>query len=121
MRRIFIMIGVPVIFLSDIRPCFINEGFNMFMHLIGIWHVFSAPCHPSSKGQGQCTVCTFKEAIKVRENREGTLKVKIKRSLHAFRTFLHSANRFFLLNYCSNIILPCETKYPEAIRRINIK
>ena len=87
MRGIFTTHGLPVLVVSDNGPCFSSQEFKMFMKNNGIRHIFTAPYHPSSNGQAECSERTFKEALKKMEaDRKATLETKVSRFLFTYRT-----------------------------------
>ena len=92
MRGIFATHGLPVLVVSDNGPCFSSQEFKMLMKNKGIRHIFTAPYHPSSNGQAERSVFTFKEALKKMEaDRKATLETKVSRFLFTYRTTSNTA------------------------------
>ena len=92
MRGIFATHGLPVLVVSDNSPCFSSQEFKMFMKNNWIWHIFTVPYHPSSNGQVERSVRTFKEAMKKMEaDRKATLETKVSRFLFTYRTTPNTA------------------------------
>ena len=82
LRGMFATHGLPALVVSDNGPCFSSQDFKMFLKVNGIRHIFTAPYHPSSNGQAERCVRTFKEAIKKMEKDKGvTLETKVNRFL----------------------------------------
>ena len=78
LRGVFATHGLPVILVSDNGPSFISEDFKAFMKFNGIQHIFTAPYHPSSNGQAERTVRTFKEVMKkMKADGKGSIETKV--------------------------------------------
>ena len=65
LRKLFTALGLPKQLVSDNGPQFIANEFRAFLRSIGIKHVRSATCHPSTNGLTECFVETFKQALRV--------------------------------------------------------
>jgi len=83
LRSLFSRYGIPDQIVTDNGPQFIAEEFKQFCLGNGIKHTLIAPYHPSSNGEAERFVQTFKTAIR-----------KAKRALQ--KTLCK-----FLLHYCS--------------------
>ena len=83
MRRIFATHGLPLVLVSDNGSSFVGEEFKQFMLKNGIRHIFTAPYHPSSNGQAERMVRTFKEAMKCLQS--GDMDTKLNRLLFTYR------------------------------------
>lgn len=64
LKSLFSRFGLPTKMVSDNGPPFTSQEFENFLKVNGIRHLFSTPYHPSSNGQAENTVKTFKIAIK---------------------------------------------------------
>nr|XP_055076377.1 uncharacterized protein K02A2.6-like [Misgurnus anguillicaudatus] len=64
LRGLFSRYGIPNVIVSDNGPQFCAEEFSFFLKANGVQHIRSAPYHPSSNGQAERFVQTFKHALK---------------------------------------------------------
>ena len=85
LRKLFASYGLPIQFISDNGPQFVSAEFEEFMKLNGIKHITSAAYHPSSNGQVERAVQTFK-ATGVEP---GSLSLKLSRFCY-YRTTRHT-------------------------------
>ena len=83
LRKMFATHGLPRVVVSDNGPGFQSEEFNTFLKSNGVRHIYSAPYHPSSNGQAERFVRTFKESLKVLK--EGDVDMKLSRFLLRYR------------------------------------
>ena len=83
LRRVFATHGLPLILVSDNGPSFVGEEFQQFMSKNGIKHILTAPYHPSSNGQAERMVRTFKESMKSLNS--GNTETKLNRLLFTYR------------------------------------
>jgi hypothetical protein len=88
LRKLFSTHGLPRVIVSDNGPGFASEEFNTFLERNGVKHLYSAPYHPSSNGQAERTVRTFKEALK--KLSEGDVETKLSRFLFRYRVTPHT-------------------------------
>ena len=88
LRRIFSEHGLPNQCVTDNGTCFTSSEFQQFMKVNGIKHTFSAPYHPSSDGQAERSVQTFKEAMRKITN--GDIETRVYRMLLHYRTTPHT-------------------------------
>lgn len=58
-----------------------------------IQHIKSSPRHPSSNGEAERSVKTFKTAMKAMKNESGTTQTKVARFLLSHRTTPHSTTK----------------------------
>ena len=84
LRSLFATHGLPEVVVSDNGPCFTSTEFENFIKRNGIKRTTSAPWHPSSNGQAERAVQTFKRCL--RGYTEGTIETKVAR----FLFFQHS-------------------------------
>ena len=89
LRRIFAAHGLPIVIVTDNGPAFIAEEFEQFCLKNGIRHVPTAPYHPSSNGQAERVVRTFKEAM--RKLKTGDIETKVNRLLFKYRMTPHTS------------------------------
>ncbi len=88
LRGMFATFGLPETMVSDNGPAFIAAEFQEFMKKNLIRHLFSAPYHPSSNGQAERAVRTFKESMKLLQH--GDTQTKLDRLLYRYRMTPHS-------------------------------
>ena len=93
LRYIFSSYGIPKELVSDNGPQFVSEEFEKFMKGNGITHIRSAPYHPSSNGEAERAVRTFKQAMKTMESEHGSLNQKLASFLLSYRTTPHSTTK----------------------------
>ena len=67
LMRIFATYGLPERIVTDNGPQFSSHEFKNFLDLNGIFHTFSAPYHPSTNGEAERFVQTFKHNMKCRQ------------------------------------------------------
>lgn len=60
LRQMFARYGIPEQLVSDNGPQFVSEEFSQFMKQNGVKHIKCSPYHPSSNGQVEHFVRTFK-------------------------------------------------------------
>ena len=77
LRNLFASYGLPEQLVSDNGPQFTSAEFFDFMRLNGVKHICTAPYHPSSNGEAEHFVQTFKHALKAGKNDKGTLHQKL--------------------------------------------
>ena len=106
LRKSFATFGLPEVLVSDNGSNFTSEEFAAFMRANGIKHLKTAPYHPSSNGQVECAVHTFKTGLN--KLNESTLETKLSRFLFAYRTTPHS----------STGVSPAELMYNCRIRTV---
>ena len=88
LRAMFATHGLPETIVSDNGTVFTSIEFQEFTKRNGIRHVRTAPYHPSSNGQVERAVQTFKEAMK--KNSTETLETRVSRFLFHYRITPHS-------------------------------
>lgn len=93
LRQIFSQQGLPLELVSDNGPQFISTEFADFMRKNDIKHLRSAPFHPSSNGEAERFVRTFKTALKAKKDQKISLSRKLCEFLLTYRTTPHSATR----------------------------
>ena len=89
LRKIFATHGLPEMIVSDNGTAFTSQEFSEFLSRNGVVHVKTAPYHPSSNGQVERYVATFKSSFKSLEGTDTDLKLS--RLLFHYRTTPHSA------------------------------
>ena len=90
LRNLFATYGLPYQLVSDNGPQFVSSKFEMCMKVNGIKHIKVAPYHPSSNGEAERFVQTFKQAMRAAKNDEGVLQYEIAQFLLTYRSTLHS-------------------------------
>ena len=91
LRHIFAAYGLPEELISDNGPQFVSHDFKEFTKMNGIRHVLSSPYHPSSNGEAERFVRTFKNGIK--KSQTPDLNKKMASFLLSYRTTPHSASK----------------------------
>lgn len=89
MRNIFATHGCPEEVVSDNGRQFASEEFQRFLKKNNIKSILSAPYHPSSNGEAERFVRTFKEAMKANKSKM-SWNHKIAAFLLSYRTTPHS-------------------------------
>ena len=89
MRNIFATHGVPEEVVSDNGGQFVSEEFQLFLKNNNVRSIRSAPYHPSSNGEAERFVRTFKEAMKT-ERKKKSWEHKIASFLLFYRSTPHS-------------------------------
>ena len=93
LRNLFAQHGLPIYLASDNGPQFTSNEFKEFLKKNGVKHILSAPYHPSSNGEAERAVRTFKQAMKTMKDEKGTLHEKIARFLLSYRTTPQSTTK----------------------------
>ena len=88
LRQCFATFGLPEQLVTDNGPSFVSEEFQQFMHNNGVRHIRISPHHPSSNGQAERAVQTFKTGMK--KLKDGTLSAKVARFLFNYQMTPHS-------------------------------
>lgn len=83
LRRLFATHGIPRVIVSDNGPGFASAELGEFLSRNGVKHTFSAPYHPSSNGQAERYVRTFKESLKALK--DGDIETRLCRFLFRYR------------------------------------
>ncbi|KAL9958558.1 hypothetical protein ACROYT_G035587 [Oculina patagonica] len=93
LRGLFATHGLPEEIVADNGPQFIAGEMKDFLTANGVRLCLSSPYmyHPSSNGEAERAVRTFKEAMKVMKNEPGTLTEKLARFLLSYRTTPHTS------------------------------
>ena len=87
LRKVFATHGLPEVCVSDNGSSFTSEGFAEFMKRNAILHIFTAPYHPSSNGQAERTVQSFKDALRKLSVSQGcSVETQVSRFLFSYRT-----------------------------------
>ena len=88
LRSLFARMGLPDQILSDNGPQSTSDIFKKFATANGIKHVTGAPYHPSTNGQAERLVQSFKKGVKA-DKSSRTLQHKLDRFLLAYRSAPH--------------------------------
>ena len=87
LRSLFARYGIPEQLVFDNGPQFVSEEFGTFMKQNGVKHIKCSPYHPSSNGQAERFVRTFKQAVE----REGKpLDQRLENFLIIYRVTPHA-------------------------------
>ncbi|XP_047123845.1 uncharacterized protein K02A2.6 [Hydra vulgaris] len=91
LRSVFAIHGVREVIVSDNGTSFSSAAFAEFVKRNSIRHIFTAPYHPSSNGQAERMVQTFKEAMKKLTAQQGnSIETTVNRFLFSYRITPHS-------------------------------
>ncbi|XP_052748659.1 uncharacterized protein K02A2.6-like [Galleria mellonella] len=85
LKNLFTTFGLPITIVSDNGRQFRSEEMMTFLKENGIQSKFTAPFHPSTNGQAERYVQTFKNKIKSMIHEKGTLMEKLSRFLMMYR------------------------------------
>ena len=92
LRSLFAIWSLPLHLHSDNGVQFTSKQFELFMKANGIHHTTSAVYHPSSNGQAERFVATFKRALKTMDaDTNSSLQTKIARFLITYRNATNSS------------------------------
>ena len=90
LSKIFATHGLPERIHMDNGPQFSSVEFSKFCRANGIVHSFSAPYHPSTNGEAERFVQTFKRAMKCSESNSRDVSFNISKFLLNYRNTPHS-------------------------------
>ena len=90
LRSLFARYGIPEQLVSDNGPQFVSEEFETFMKQNGIKHIKCSPYHPSSNGQAERFVLTFKQAVQAGEREGKPLDQRLENFLIMYRVTPHA-------------------------------
>lgn len=90
-REIFSTFGIPSVFVSDHEVQFTATSFQSFLKQNGIVHKMGAPYHPSTNGQAERYVQTFKQKLKALKCPRSQLNLELSRLLLTYRKTIHPA------------------------------
>jgi len=93
LRKLFSSYGIPDQLVSDNGPQFTSYEFQEFLSRNGVKHILSSPYHPSSNGEAERFVRTFKTAMRSMKSSSATFQQKLCRFLLAYRTTPHSTTK----------------------------
>ncbi|GBP96050.1 Uncharacterized protein K02A2.6 [Eumeta japonica] len=85
LKKIYTTFGLPITQVSDNGRQFQSQEMLQFLTEDGIQAKFTAPFHPSSNGQAERYVQTFKNKLKAMANEKGSLQDKIQKFLMTYR------------------------------------
>lgn len=91
LRKIYTTFGLPITQVSDNGTQFKSEEMQRFLKENGIQAKYTAPFHPSTNGQAERYVQTFKSKLKAMANEEGSLQDKLNKFLMTYRKTPNSA------------------------------
>ena len=92
LRTVFARHGLPLKNVSDNGPQFMSEEFRHFLSVNGVRHVFSVPYHPSTNGQAERLVQSFKQCMKSSKC-QGDIQKRLDEFLLKYRTTPHSLTK----------------------------
>ncbi|XP_062538906.1 uncharacterized protein K02A2.6-like [Armigeres subalbatus] len=88
-REIFATFGIPSVLVSDHGVQFTSEAFQQFLRMNGVVHKMGAPYHPSTNGQAERYVQTFKQKLKAMKCPKSEFNMEISNILLTYRKMLH--------------------------------
>ena len=88
LQSVFTTHGLPKVFVMDNGTQFTSGEFQAFMKNNGIKHICASPYHPSTSGQAERSVRSFKEHMKCMP--EGSIEERLSRFLFWYRLTPHS-------------------------------
>ena len=86
LTRVFSTHGLPEWLVSDNGAQFTSDVFQQFLKENGIKQVRSAPHHPSTNGEAERFVQTFKNSMKAAKNDSGSFETRLARFLLVYRS-----------------------------------
>lgn len=91
LRELFSRYGIVDTLVSDNGTQFTSHDFETFLSLNGIKHILTAPGHPSTNGQAENFVKTFKKSIyaNLEQNKDANLDQILYRFLMDYRNMTH--------------------------------
>ena len=93
LRCAFADYGLPMELVSDNGPQFTSALFREFCKNNNVHHILSAPYHPSSNGEAERLVQTFKRAMKAKRSQKASWNQKITEFLLCYRNTPHTTTR----------------------------
>ncbi|XP_058840747.1 uncharacterized protein K02A2.6-like [Topomyia yanbarensis] len=90
-REIFSTFGIASVLVSDHGVQFTSEAFQNFLRMNGIIHKMGAPYHPSTNGQAERYVQTFKQKLKALKCSKSMINAELSNILLTYRKMLHPA------------------------------
>ena len=90
LRSLFARYGIPEQLEPDNGPQFVSEEFETFMKQNGVKYIKYSPCHPSSNGQAERFVRTFKQAVQAGERKGKPLDQRLENFLIMYRVTPHA-------------------------------
>lgn len=122
LRSLFARMGLPDQLVSDNGPQFTSETFRKFASVNGFRHVTGAPYHPSTNGQAERLVQSFKKSVKADKSGR-SLQHKLDRFLLAYRSAPHATTELspaqLLLG--RNVKTRLDLIKPDVRREVNKK
>ena len=106
LRNLFALHGIPEQVVSDNGAQFTSANIVEFMRTNRIQHTRSAPYHPSSNGEAERFVRTFKEAMRASRSENLTFSHKLANFLLTYRTTPNATTG----------IPPCELLMKRSLR-----
>ena len=88
LTTLFSIHGLPETLVSDNGSVFISKKFKQFLAQNGIYHITSAPYHPSTNGLAERAVQTFKIAMK--KSGSSNLEYNLSKFLFQYRITPHA-------------------------------
>nr|XP_029711524.1 uncharacterized protein K02A2.6-like [Aedes albopictus] len=88
-REIFATYGIPSVLVSDHGVQFTSETFQQFLRMNGVVHKMGAPYHPSTNGQAERYVQTFKQKLKALKCPKSEFNLELSNILLTYRKMLH--------------------------------
>ncbi|XP_063538144.1 uncharacterized protein K02A2.6-like [Cydia strobilella] len=91
LREVFARYGLPIQLVTDGGPPFTSHDFELFLQKNGVFHVVTAPYHPSSNGAAENAVKTVKKVLKKATTEGENVETALLKFLLQYRNSQHSS------------------------------
>jgi hypothetical protein len=91
LRECFARFGLPIQLVTDGGPPFTSHDFAAFLQKNGVFHVITAPYHPSSNGAAENAVKTVKKVLKKASSEGEDTETALLKILLQYRNSPHSS------------------------------
>ena len=92
-RQLFASYGLPHQIVTDNGPQFVSDEFELFLKHNGIKHLKSAPYHPSTNGEAERFIQTFKKAMRAGIGEGLSLQHRLQNFLLSYRSTAHATTK----------------------------
>ncbi|XP_061728381.1 uncharacterized protein K02A2.6-like [Cydia pomonella] len=91
LREVFARYGLPIQLVTDGGPPFTSHDFEAFLQKNGVFHIVTAPYHPSSNGAAENAVKTVKKVLKKATTEGENMETALLKFLLQYRNSPHSS------------------------------